>query len=170
MPHPGRPADRDPAEAPHAALTAAPRARLPVRSLWVLTVLIVALGALALQLSYRSRLAQQSAQLQTMAKLRATEVHRWLQDRLLHAEFVRGNARLAELYLRWADSGDRSALAQLLIRSDSLRKAFGSHSALVLDAQGRTLALDPGEADTSAGDPVVSPALRAAVQRAISSG
>ena len=170
MPHPGRPADRDPAEAPHAALTAAPRARLPVRSLWVLTVLIVALGALALQLSYRSRLAQQSAQLQTMAKLRATEVYRWLQDRLLHAEFVRGNARLAELYLRWADSGDRSALAQLLIRSDSLRKAFGSHSALVLDAQGRTLALDPGEADTSAGDPVVSPALRAAVQRAISSG
>ena len=120
-----------------------------MRSLLVSIALIVALGALALQLSFRSRRAQRSAQLQTMAKLRATGVHRWLQDRLRHAEFVRGNPLLSELYRRWADTGDRSALAQWLNRSTSLRKAFGSHSVLLLDAQGRLVALDPGAADAS---------------------
>ena len=150
-------------------LVPAPRARLPVRSMLVVVALVVGLAALALQLTYRSQLVHQSAQLQTMAKLRSAEVGRWLQDRLLQAEFVRTSPLFNELFGRWADAGDRTALAQLRSRTTSLSKAFGNHSALVLDTQGRPVAAEGGGADAQSGEASVSPVLLAAVRRGGSS-
>ena len=179
MPQPRRPAEIDPAKAAPAALQAAvllvpaPRARLPVRSMLVVFALVTGLAALALQLTYQSQLVHQAAKLQTMAKLRSAEVGRWLQDRLLQAEFVRTSLPFNEQFGRWADAGDRTALAQLLSRTTSLSKAFGNHSALVLDAQGRPVAAEGGVADTPSGETSVapvSPVLLAAALRAVSTG
>jgi PAS domain S-box-containing protein len=176
LPYPSQPARIDSAKSPNVALTVAGQpataspAGPPARGLLVLISLIVALAALAMLLSYRAQFAQQTAQLQTMAKLRSAEVERWLQERRVQAEFVRSSPLFQALFKRWADSGDREALALLLSRSTSLSKAFGNHSALVLDPQGRPFGVEGPAAGAVAGELPVSPVLHAAVLRAVSTG
>ena len=88
----------------------------------------------------------------------------WLKDRLSQADYVRTNPLWPALYQRWRESGDLAARDQLVDRVVELRKAFGDHSALVVDARGDVVA---GEMQADGPAP---PALRAAALRALATG
>ena len=140
------------------------RAGLLPGPLLALSVVIIALTAAALANNYAGHVAQRSAQLEAVADLRTSLVASWLKDRLSQADYVRTNPLWPALYQRWRESGDLAARDQLVDRVVELRKAFGDHSALVVDARGDVVA---GEMQADGPAP---PALRAATLRALATG
>jgi PAS domain S-box-containing protein len=149
------------------ARAAAPAAAAPPaqRALWIaLGAAIVASTVLVARHDYRENYDAQATQIESMVALRTTLVDTWLADRVAHGRFARSSRLWATLHQRWLD-GDAAAREQLIERVAELRKAMGSHTALVVDAGGDTVVAEAG-ADAEPAAPV----LRDAVRRAIASG
>ena len=134
---------------------------------WVwgaVAVMIVAMTAGALHYDRAERTAQQAGQLEAVAELRANQVATWMTERLGQARFARTSALWAELYHRWHDQGDVIAREHLMQRVVEVRRAFGDHTSMLVDDQGRiVISEDPRPGATP-------PALRAAALRALASG
>ena len=155
------PIDTDPSrnDAP-TALPAPPRdvAR------WGAVSAVLFLAGVTVAFDYNERIDQHGLELQVVAQARATQVGQWLQVHLSQARFARSSPLMFNLHDRWQGGHDVEARDQLLARAVALRQAFGDEAALVLDAQGNTLASETGLTG------VAPPALLAATRRAVASG
>jgi PAS domain S-box-containing protein len=132
--------------------------------LWLVSALILAVTAVALRYNQHGHVARQAAQLEAVAELRATQVEAWLHDRLSQARFARNSTLWATLGKRWREQGELAARDLLVERLLELRRAFGAHSAWLVDERGEAVA---GEMVIGA---TVSSELRAAALRALASG
>jgi hypothetical protein len=154
------------AEAPlaEAPLAASQRVRTPVGPLvFSLAAVLLVVGA-ALRYEFEQRLAQQAAQVEAVAQLRAKEVEAWLNDRLGPARFVRTSSLFAGLVARHFDGQDAAALGLLRERLGEMAMAFEAGSVMLLDAGGDTVFASHPDAGPTA------PALREAALRAMRSG
>jgi two-component system sensor histidine kinase/response regulator len=149
----------------HSAPTAdsMPR-RLRLTPLSALSIAVVGVTALVLRHDYGEEVAHQSAQVEAVAELRATQITLWLNDRLSQAAFARSSSRWEGIYRRWRERDDSTARDQLMSRLIDLRKSFGDHSVLVVDEHGDIVADETGAVGAA------SPQLRSVALRAMSSG
>ncbi len=139
------------------------------RAAWLAPAVVVALVtasvcAWTIRHEFQLQRAQAASRLESIAELRATQVHGWVARQMNLAYFVDDSTAFAELYLRWQDRGDAEAGATLLRRSIELRQANDADSALLLDASGPVLAREqPAHRD-------ISPELSATLRQAIAKG
>jgi len=138
--------------------------RPSLRPLLLILATIAVVTALGVRYDFDARQSQQGQQLETVAELRANQVSQWLRDRLSQARFARSSAVWANLYRRWREGGDLAARDQLVERVVELRKAFGDHSAAIVDAQGDIVAAEGGTVHET------PPPLRAAARQAMATG
>ena len=132
--------------------------------LWVGSAAIVAGSAALLWVEHGDFVEHESAQLKAAAAVRAGEIGGWLQDQRAQARFASSSRLWATLYERWQRQGDTAARDELAERLGEMRRAFGDHGAMVLDASGAVVLAEPGL------DSTVGPALGEAVRQAIDSG
>jgi len=140
------------------------RIRTPVAPLLLSVGAVVLMVAAALRYEYDQREAQQAAQVEAVAQLRAKEVEAWLDDRLGPARFVRTSSLFAGLVSRHLDEDDTTALGLLRNRLAEMAAAFDAGSVMLLDARGDTVFASQPDAGPTA------PALREAALRALRSG
>ncbi|WP_374370261.1 PAS domain-containing protein, partial [Piscinibacter sp.] len=147
------------------ALPEAPAAE-PARHgwLWAGSAAIVAGSAALLWLEHRDFVEHQSDQLRATAAIRAGEIGGWLQDQRAQARFASSSRLWATLYERWQREGATAARDELAERLSEMRRAFGDHGAMVLDASGAVVLAEPGL------DTAIGPALSEAVRQALDSG
>lgn len=126
----------------------------------IAAVFIGALACLAILAAYNLDRQRESARLEALSELRATQVSGWLSERLAHARFA-GSSPLGEIFERWREEGDSAARDKLLDRLASFHRASGGHSVLIMDGSGEVLASQPRQPAEA------SPELRAAARRAI---
>jgi signal transduction histidine kinase len=129
----------------------------------IAALVIAALGWVAILAAYNLDREQESARLEALSELRATQASNWLGEKMAQARFA-GNSPLGEQFAKWRDEGDTASRDKLLGRLSSFHKASGGHSVLILDSRGDILASEPAQP----GPP--SPELRAAAKRAIETG
>ena len=144
--------------------TAGPRIRVPIGPLLGSVLAVVLVVGAALRYEFEQRVAQQAAQVETVAQLRAKDVEAWLDNRLAPARFVRTSSVFAGLWARHLDDGDAAALGLMRARLADLVAAFDAGSAMLLDARGDTVFASQPDAGPTA------PALREAALQALRSG
>jgi signal transduction histidine kinase len=130
--------------------------------LWPMSIAAVVVGLLvwiAVVATYNFHRERESARLEALSELRATQVADWLAEKSSQVRFA-GASPLGEQYKSWREDGDLAARDKMLGRLPSFRKASGGHDVLVVDDQGAVLAADPPQALES------SAPLKAAVRRA----
>ena len=137
MPRSGPP-PLDPVPAPAVAL--ATRWAVPLLAVLVLVVLL-ATGAAVLNAFHQQRLTE-SARLQAIADLRASQVSRWLRERMVAARFLVGSQPTADNYLRWKGDGDPASRDRLVERMVDVRQSLGYQEVLILDAGGSVVAAE----------------------------
>ena len=146
-----------PADADH-------RLRTLVRPLAALTLVILAITAVAILFVYRQQRANEANQLEAVVDLRTAQINNWLAERRAQAEFAATSALFADLYTKWHDKGDAESAGRLISRLIDFRKAGGAQSVLVLDERGDVVL---GEAH-AAGEH--APELAAAAEAALATG
>ena len=159
MPHSGTlPAAPDPA----------PAVALPTR--WAgpllagLVVAILLATVAAILNAFQQQRLTESARLQAIADLRASQVSRWLRERMSAARFLAGSQPTADSYLRWHRDRDPASRDRMIERLADVRQSTGYQEALILDATGSVVAAEKGL-------PATTPApLREAGLRAMASG
>src|SRR5438105_4880311 len=112
---------------------------------WPLIVAAAVVGLLvwtAVRATYKFQRERESARIEALSELRATQAGDWLAEKMGQVRFA-GNSPLGEQYLRWRDDGDLASRDKLLGRLSSFRKASGGSGVLVVDAKGVVLAADP---------------------------
>jgi len=138
MPNPGTlPLDK--ATAP-AAGSAPARWASPLLAAVALVVLL-ATGAAILNAFHQQRLTE-SARLQAIADLRASQVARWLRERSAAARFLAGSQPTADNYLRWRADGDAASRDRLMERLVDVRESTGFQGVAVLDSTGGVVAAE----------------------------
>lgn len=115
---------------------------------------------LAILAAYNLDYEQESARLEALSELRATQASSWLSEKMSQARFA-GNSPLGEQFVKWRDEGDNAARDRLLGRLSSFHKASGGHSVLIMDNRGEIVASEPPQPGPA------SPELRAAALRAV---
>ena len=130
----------------------------------MLATVVIALTALALVVSYRLERGREVARLEAVSDLRAKQVDVWLSDRMSEALFLRNSEYLSSAYVQWQDRRDRAAGVRLLERMSEFTQSNHYHGWLLLDSAAQPVANEPNT------ERVVSPELRAVVQRAAATG
>ncbi|HSV48503.1 MAG TPA: ATP-binding protein [Ramlibacter sp.] len=154
--------------APHASAAAHVPQRVSRNFLLVFMIAaalaIAAVVWLTLVASQRQQRERESARIEAIADLRASQVSGWLREKIGQARFA-GNSPLGEMYARWRDTGDTSIRDRLMDRLASFLRASGGAGVLIMNDQGQVVASDPPGAPPQAPEP-----LRAAAERAIALG
>ena len=120
--------------------------------------LVALIAGMAGWFDYRLHEKQMAARLESVARLRQVELESALQSRVVLARYLAGSPLWAELYVRPAGA-DR-----LLERASAFGRANGVDQVLVVDAQGRAVAIE------RAGSEEFAPVLQQAVRLALDSG
>jgi hypothetical protein len=105
----------------------------------VALVVVLATGAAVLNAFHQQRLTE-SARLQAIADLRASQVARWLRERNNAARFLAGSQPTADTYLRWRADADTASRDRLVERLVDVRESTGFQGVVVLDAGGDIVA------------------------------
>jgi two-component system sensor histidine kinase/response regulator len=134
------------------------RVLLTPLGLMVLSLLTVIATALAFSAHHVSQL--ESARLQAIADLRATQVGAWVAQHLADTHFVSNSLYLADLYQRGHEEGDAPSRRLLMDRLIEFRLANGADSVLLLGPSGKTIAGEPG-ADLAMNEPLSQAVIQA---------
>ena len=104
------------------------------------------------------------ARLEAISQSRASQISRWLEERVRAPGFLAASRGMADLHRQWLDDPDAGGLDRMIERVVDIRKATGYHSAFVVDAAGKIIG---GEA---AAGRDTAPELRTAALAAMASG
>ncbi|MBL8303532.1 MAG: PAS domain-containing protein, partial [Ideonella sp.] len=127
-------------------------------------LLVAMVGAWVIRAEFVRQRELARDRLQAVAELRTTQLEGWIERQMSLARFLSSGTLFPQLYRRWREQGDAQAGDQLLARAIAFREANDADSALLLDADGNTLAREhPIAHDTSA-------ELRRAVRNALQRG
>ena len=103
------------------------------------------------------------AQLHAVAKLKAGQIERWLDERRRNAEQLRTANALIKLTRQWQTKGDAASRTLIVERLESIRQIMHYQAIFLVHADGQVL-LGTG------GHTQVAPVLRESIARALSSG
>lgn len=140
-----------------------PWRRMLFFSIALLALTFVLLAMNGAQKSWEHNRQTADAQLQSIARLKATQLESWLNERLRDASMAGGSPLFGTLLPAWRASGDRQARQRLLAHLEDYRATYRYHSALLCNAQGEILL------ETGVPGHGTNPVLRAAVQSSIAS-
>lgn len=105
-----------------------------------------------------------SKQLQSIARLKVSQLRGWLDERLSDSNLAGGSVIFSELFSSWRNDGNPDSYRMLLQRIAEFRAAYNYREVLVSDAQGNIL-LHAGDQHHG-----MTQVLLNAVQRALTSG
>lgn len=105
----------------------------------LLTLCVFAISATGIVYHWQQQEREALTRLQYIGKLKAAQITGWLLKRQKNAEYLRGNAYFADLFLRWLKGGDAAAATHLQVWMSQYDKDMDNSSVLFFDPQGRRL-------------------------------
>lgn len=144
-----------------------PWRRRLVRGIALFSGIFVLLGAGGILQSSDRHRSEASAHLQSISKLKVSQIETWLDERRRDAQVMRGAYVFGEALPRWRQTDDPALRQRLLNRMEGFRLAMAYEDVWLTDSEGGIL-LQTGASGATGTEP--APELRQAVRHAVTSG